>query len=523
MILRFKTKPVPMTIFIVISVVAIMTGMSICGYADSQPKKILVFPFYVAPGESEKELQNFSDHVNKRIRSVIDLAKEGYVSEPQKITDEILDGKPAPENDQEARLMASKIDADLVVYGFLSHEDSQFHMRGVVWDLATGREIVSTNMKVDNIHGLPGILQLFVASISKRLHGAPPLPLYRAEPPGPGGSGPGQPDRIPSLVSLPRGTGPWRSPDISAELWAVGIGDLQGDRKNEMVFLEETGVTISRFESGSLKTLSQFSQAPVRYISMDVEDLDGDGVAEVIVCYLTPNGVESAIMRYKNRKFEVTQKFPNMILGAVIERPGGEKVLLGQRTDSEDMFDGEMVRFEFQNGDAVPSGTASLPPGTLLLSYAAGELGKNKEFLRIVLNQDQRLMIFDAENRLISYMPDRIYGLDRRVRMPTRKGPGEIVFPGRICIADTDGDGRNELLLIKQEGGGSSIQALAWDMGHPVEKWKTITSPGIISDFRIGDLKNEQTRSLVIILLKPSPFLAFAGPRSVVYAYDLNP
>jgi len=523
MILRFKIKPILTSIFIIMSVVAMIAATSTCGYADSQPKKILVFPFYVAPGQNEKELQDFSDHVNKRIRSIIDLVKEGYFSESQKITDEILDGKAAPENDQEARLMASKINSDLVVYGFLSHEDSQFHMRGVMWDLAAGREIVSTNMKVENIHGLPGILQLFVASISKRLHGAPALPLYRAEPSGPSGTGAGQPDRIQSLVSLPRGAGPWRSPDISAELWAVGIGDLEGDKKNEMVFLEETGLTISRFEAGSLKTLSQFSQAPVRYISMDVEDLDGDGTAEVIVCYLTPNGVESAIMRYKNRKFEVTQKFPNMILGAVTERPGGKPVLLGQRTDSEDIFDGEMVRFEFQNGDAVPSGTASLPPGTLLLSYAAGELGKNKEFLRIVLNQDQRLMIFDTENRLISQVPDRIYGLERRVRIPTKKGFGEIVFPGRICIADTDGDGENELLLIKQGSGGSSIQALSWDMGHTVEKWKTITSPGIISDFRIGDLKNEQTRSLVIILLKPSPFFAFAGPRSVVYAYDLNP
>ena len=524
MILRFKIKPVLILTFVVISVLTIIAGISISGYADSQPKKILVFPFYVASGENEKELQNFSDHVNKRIRSVIDLVKEGYVGESQKVTDGTLDGKPAPENDQEARSMAAKINADLVVYGFLSYEDSQFHMRGVMWDLATGREIVSTNMKVENIHGLPGILQLFVASISKRLHGVPPLPLYRAEPSGPGGkTGVGPADRLQNLVSLPRSAGPWRSPDISAELWAVGIGDLEGDKKNEVVFLEETGVTISRFEAGNLKTLSQFSQAPVRYISVDVEDLDGDGIAEVIVCYLTPNGVESALMKYKNRKFEVTQKFPNIILGAVIERPGGKKVLLGQRTDSEDMFDGEMVRFEFQNGEAVPSGTASLPPGTLLLSYAAGELGKTKEFLKIVLNQDQRLMIFDAENRLISHVPDRIYGLERRVRVPTKKGFGEIIFPGRICIADTDGDGQNELLLIKQGSGGSSIQALTWDMGHPVEKWKTIASPGIISDFRIGDLKNELTQSLIIILLKPSPFLGFAGPRSVVFAYDLNP
>src|SRR5208283_1277383 len=106
---------------------------------------------------------------------------------------------------------------------------------------------------------------LFIGSIGKRLHGAPLLPLYRAE----------QPDRPQPLVALPRSVGSWRSPEINAELWAVDVGDLDGDGRNEVVFLEETGLTISRFEEGSLKTLTQFSQTPVRYISAEVADLGG--------------------------------------------------------------------------------------------------------------------------------------------------------------------------------------------------------------------------------------------------------
>ena len=512
MILRSEIKTVLISTLMMVSMAVISAGAPSCAFATPQPKKILILPFYVAPGDNEKELQEFSDHADKRIRSVIGLMKEGYVGESLKATEEALGGKRAPENDQEARSMAAKIQTDLVVYGSLSYDDSQFHMRGVMWDLATGREIVSTSINVGNIHGLPGILQLFIASIGKRLQGAPPLPLYRAEP-----------DQPQPLVALPRSVGPWRSPEINAELWAVGVGDLDGDRRNEVVFLEQTGLTIGRFEAGSLKTLTQFSQTPARYISAEVEDLEGDGISKLIVCYLTPDGLESAIMQYKNRKFEVIQKFPNIILGCVTEFPGERKVLLGQRTDAEDMFDGEMQRYQIRNGEAAPSGTASMPPGTLLLSFAAGLFGKSKEFLRVVLNQDQRLMVFDRQNRLVAQVPDRLYGLERRVRIPAKNGHRDIVFPGRICIADTDGDGENELLLIKQGSGGGHIQALVWDGGHFVEKWKTVMSPGVISDFMIGDLKNEQTRSLVMILLKPHPFLAFTGPRSIVFAYDLNP
>ena len=132
-------------------------------------------------------------------------------------------------------------------------------------------------------------------------------------------------------------------------------------------------------------------------------------------------------------------------------------------------------------------------------------------------------MVFDRENRLLSSITDRIYGIDRRIRLPLKHGRRDISYPGTLLIADTDGDGENELLVIKQPGDGSMIQALAWDGSKLVEKWRTVTTPGLISDFRIGDFKNQGIRSLVLILMKPIAFPFLAGPRSVVFAYDLIP
>ena len=109
------------------------------------------------------------------------------------------------------------------------------------------------------------------------------------------------------------------------------MGDLDGDKKNETVLLEQRGITISRFEGGSLTTLTQFSQPPAAYLSAEVEDLDGDGVAELLLCYQTPSGIESSVVRYINRNFKVIAKFPNMILRTV--RESGEdnkRILVGQ-------------------------------------------------------------------------------------------------------------------------------------------------------------------------------------------------
>ncbi len=230
----------------------------------SGQKKILVLPFYIPPDSNHKELQEFGEHVNKRVRSAIELLGEAYILESRQLTEKLLAGDYAAEKDGQAQQMASRAGADLVVYGSLSTTGTHFHMRGVLWDLAKGRESVATDMKVGNIHALPGVLELFISTINTRLLGSPTLPLYRADPgTGPGIAGSGRPQ---TLVSVPRDTGPWRSPEIGAALWSLAIGDLDGDGKNEIIFLEETGITISSFEGGALKTLAHISQAPVRYI-----------------------------------------------------------------------------------------------------------------------------------------------------------------------------------------------------------------------------------------------------------------
>ena len=172
-----------------------------------------------------------------------------------------------------------------------------------MWDMRTGRVVVSIDMKVANIHALPGVLQLFANSINTRLHGSQRMPFYKSESAGSTPISTGR-DRLPRLADLPQNTAPWRSPDIGGALWALDIGDLDGDKKNETVLLEQGGITISRFEGGSLVPLTQFSQPPAAYISAEAEDLDGDGVDELLLCYQTPSGIESAVSQVHKQKHQ---------------------------------------------------------------------------------------------------------------------------------------------------------------------------------------------------------------------------
>jgi hypothetical protein len=502
-----------------LSFVCLLTG--VCEAAESQPKKILLLPFLVTP--ENPELQSFADHVGRRIKAALSRPDGKVTLEKEKVAEKLLSGREGPATDQEAQTMAAMSGADLVIYGFLSQEGTMYHMRAVMWDMQAGRGAAFTDLKVDNIHKLPGVLDMFVNSVNTYLHGNSPLPFYRTEG-SPAGVLSPRPGRAASVVSVPRETAPWRSSEVAAALSGLDMGDLEGDSKNEAVFLERNNVTVSRFDNGNLVQLGKFAQPSAEYISTEIADVDGDGASELLLCYKTETGLESAIVRYSKGNFQVVATLPHVILRTIPDLADPKKkILVGQDTDAEDLFSGEMIRYRVVGSEITPDGKVQLPPGTLLLSYVANVLGKKPEFLQIILNQDQRLMVFDKENRLLFSMSDRIYGLERRIRLRFRDGFRTITYPGRLVAADTVGGGENELLLMKQVGDGSLIQALAWDGQQLIEKWKTVTSPGLITDFGIKDFKNQGSRSLVLILMRPGAFPFLTGPRSVVYAYDLVP
>jgi hypothetical protein len=55
-------------------------------------RKILIFPFQVASTGPDKDLQNFNDHVHKRLRSTIESLSYSSVLESEKNTQELLKG-----------------------------------------------------------------------------------------------------------------------------------------------------------------------------------------------------------------------------------------------------------------------------------------------------------------------------------------------------------------------------------------------------------------------------------------------
>lgn len=488
-----------------------------------EPKiKILTLPFYLSAADETRELITFRDFVDKKIRETIEAAGDNFEIAPKSVAIKLVAQNKIPKDESDIKSLTAVSNADFVIFGSVERNRNEYKFRGYMWQSKERKLVVSTEFSVGHVLLLSRVLNEFSAHVFDRLQGSPNLEFYPSQSPGLKEK---KRETEFKPVSINKDTGPWRSPNIPEALISLDIGDMDGDKKNETVFLSQYQATIGKYENGALKTLLRFSNRPVVYINAEIEDVDSDGAAELLICYQTPKRLESAIITYKDRDFKIVQTFPNTII-SMIDDPvfDGQRLLAAQKTDTPNMFNGRILRMRMSDGKATAYGEATLPPGTLLTSYVTGNLGKSKDKLRIILNQDQRLMVFDDENRLLSTVSDKIYGIDRKINFKVGDENRSLIFPGRLAIIDTNGDGEQELLVIKQTANGSVVEDLVWRDNQLKQKWKTVGSRGVISDFRIRDFKNQGARSLVLILVQPTPFplMAFSGPSSVVYAYELG-
>ena len=482
---------------------------------------IVLLPFRLTTETDDAGLQSFVDHINDELRSAIRAMGGKYQVLEWEGDRETHGAEQILDNEHALKKVAEDAGADFVICGALGTSDSLYHMRGFVWDAKKERMAVRVDLKVPNVHALPSVLQFLITGITKRLQGAPNIPFYKAGEPG--SMPPMHQPRFRTVIGVAETEGPWRSPELPGSVTGLAIGDLDGDKHNELVLVGDSGITIARFEKNALRPLTQFSRSPAVFLSAQAQDLDGDGVSELIVCSQLPDGVESEVLRYFNRNLTVIETFPNMILSCVPD-PENPKVmnLLGQRTDAKDMFSGEMISFSLRDGSLKRQGKVTLPRGTLLLSYAAGDIQGHGR-VRVLIDQRLKLRVFDQHNQLLSVQDGHEYGPHRKITVKTADGSKEIIWPGRIIISDSSPSGQGELMLAKTAGGKSEIQGFHWGGACLEKKWNTPPMEGAISDFNIGDFKNSGARSLVLLLARPDQLLGMSGPRSILFAYDFLP
>ncbi len=309
------------------------------------------------------------------------------------------------------------------------------------------------------------------------------------------------------------------------EIKGIDIGDVDGDKKNELVAMDSHDLYVFKYDGEKMRLFQKIEAGfHNNFLTLDVADINRNGIAEIIVTSLVDDNLRSFILEFEEGRFrKITEKAGWYF--RVLEHPKDGPVLMGQEMGSEGTYVGAIYRFvwkkkSFEKGEKLP-----FPKETKIFGIAVGQIRAGAKPDLITLGQNDRLSILSSDDgKLLWRSGDRFGGTnnfydslkkkDPRYR-PNEAPPFRVYIPARILIRDLDEDGISEIIINKNEFASGTlfdrvriyekaeILNLVWDDSTLLTNWKTREIKGYITDYQIKDVDNDGEDELVVATVAP--------------------
>jgi TolB-like protein len=325
----------------------------------------------------------------------------------------------------------------------------------------------------------------------------------------------------------------------------LDIGDVDGDKKNELVAMDKNNLYVFKYDGEKLNLFQRIEAGNEHnFLTLDVADLNRNGHAEIIVTSVVEDDLRSFILEYEEGKFrKITEKQGWYF--RVLEHPKEGPILMGQRMGSEGIMVGPIYKFvwrkkSFEKGPKMP-----FPKETKVFGLTMADIrGKGKPEI-IALDDFDRLNIFSEDGKSRWKSSDRFgatnnyYDTKKKKDVDFRYGespPWRVFIPGRILVRDLSGEGIPQIIVNKNEFSSKlskrirsyekgEIHGLVWEEDTLTTDWKTREIKGYIADYQVRDVENDGNDELVLAVVAP-PEEGISGifsrkSRSNIYFFNL--
>lgn len=356
------------------------------------------------------------------------------------------------------------------------------------------------------------------------------------------------PDFINAAQPLNRKTF-WKSQQFSNEFRGMDIGDVNGDGLNETIMIDPHNVIIYQKKGNEFKLIQQIpGKSYDYYVSLDVADINANGIKEIIVSSYNGQQVDSFILEFRNGKF-VTIASGLPFFMRVIDNASGVPLLLGQRRGLEKPFDPPIYEIVWQNGEYREGQKMRIPQGLSVYGLTLDKLGSGGAERIVTLNDYDYICIYEQTDKPLSkvaviggsdefiWKSEDVFGGSNTI-IESMKGsnvnsddPYNYINL-RILTYDTNKDGKREIIIVKNLSSSgrmfqrvklftsAEVYDLEWDGMGMVENWRTKKINGYVADYQFKDIDNDGENEVVLALV-----LSVGGTikeRSVIVAYKLS-
>jgi hypothetical protein len=346
-----------------------------------------------------------------------------------------------------------------------------------------------------------------------------------------------------AAAALDRRRGYWKSKELNLLAIGMGVGDVTGDGKTDLVLLSPSAVTLYRFESGKLTLVTEYGVSPLECKSVDVAGIRKRGPCRIYVSAQNRGAIASFVLEFRNGKLvPVVRDFGYYL--RVILYPSRGPILLGQQKGLYKFYDGPIHLIEDKGDELVVGPRFGVPLKIPIFGFAIGDFEGSRKPIIAVYDRDEHLRLYLPSGKRLFLSTDYYGGTDILLRMSgpeetrTRdalhEGPKKEYFRPRIMALDLDHDGVYEILAITHRSKSKRllsrskmlddgrIRGLLWNGDALEQLWATPKIQGTIADFTVATLPGLPGRRLITLERKKTDWFSFLRSQSQIKAYDLK-
>ena len=520
-------------------------------------KTVAIVPFKI---NAEKDMSFLRDGVYDMLSSR--LYKEGEVEVLNRQTvEKALPATAAPLTEATGRELGRKLAADYVLFGSLTVLGNSISLDAKMVDAAGAKPTMSFFEQSADAGGIIARINTMAADINEKMFGrtmaaAGPAPAAAAaaQPqtpqPTPEDSR-ANPEKMLKHSGFAGGSGSpfaaseesarefspqfWKSAAYKQAFNGIALGDVDGDGKIETILITADKVMVYRYEQQRFYPVSEFEpDSKGINIGVDVADINGNGIPEIIVTRLTLTRkiLTSFAIEWDGKAFRrIVDNAPWYF--RVIDLPDRGKVLLGQEPRFGSPFKGKIFEMVWRNGQYEPDTPITVSYEANVLGLTIGQLVKDQKGTIAAYDPGDHIRVFDEAGKEEWKSSER-YGGSTLYTLGNTDDVGQterpIYLPMRLATLKPDKDGKSQVLAVRnfdiadrkletfRSFSEAQIIGFGWDGLGLQPEWRTRKLTGCIRDFAIGDFDNDGQLEMVCALVLDEGRIITTTPKSTVIA-----
>lgn len=492
----------------------------------AQPKdsgkvyRVAILPFQI---HSQENLDYLREGIYDMLSSRIAAEGKIIVVERTAVEKAFYDERPMRLDETVAKRIGMRVGADYIVLGSLTKIGDYISLDARLISITEEKPPLGAFTQHKGIEEMMLKIGEFAEDIGYKITGR------RATASRP--AGPGHPYLVPPKKELgrfdPAGLGFSKSQTFPLEIKGLDIGDVDGDKKNELIMMDQHTLYIFSYDGEKLKLILKVEQGNEHnFLTLDVADVNRNGVAEIIVTSVAEDNLRSFILEYEDGKFKKIAEDENWYF-RVLDHPKEGPLLMGQRMSAEGTVvsrGAPIYRFVWKKNSFERGPKMDLPKEATIFGLTVADIRSQGTFDFVMLEDAERLNVISAD-RKISWRSKRLYGGTNNFYETSKtRDPGwsykertvvpwRVFIPGRILAKDLDGDGIKEVIVNANRRSSkltdrnrtfdtAEIYSLIWQEGMLDTHWKTREINGYVPDFQVKDVDNDGNEELVVAVVQ---------------------